>query len=112
MHCSLPCLTVLLIICSATPHELDVERFTAHNTSCSNETFVRGYGQKVRFTHLNIFFKYGPIPASFSFIFVLFTPRFNYKLKKRRLCAWDSNPELQDGKRRQNYGAMVVAPKL
>ena len=34
-------------IFSATPHELDVPRFTPHNTTCSNETFVRGFGQKV-----------------------------------------------------------------
>ena len=32
--------------------------------------------------HLPNFFKYGPIPASFLFIFVLFTSQINYKLKK------------------------------
>ena len=36
--------------------------------------------------------KYGPIPASFLFIFVAFTSQFNCKLKKRRSCAWDSYP--------------------
>ena len=52
--------------------------------------------------------KYGPIPASFLFIFVLFTSQINYKLKKRRWSAWDSNLGPQDGRRRLNHGAMVA----
>ena len=32
------------------------------------------------------------------FIFVRFTSQLEYKLKKRRCRAWDSNPWLQDGK--------------
>ena len=55
------------------------------------------------------FFKYVLIPASFTFIFVLFTSLFNYKLKKLRWCAWDLHPEPQDGRRRQNHGAMATA---
>ena len=49
------------------------------------------------------FFKNGPIPASFSFIFVLFTSQINCKLKKRRCSAWDSNPGPQDGRRRHLF---------
>ena len=61
------------------------------------------------------FFKYGPIPASFSFIFVLSSFQFHlqfqqYKLKKHVWCAWDSNPGEQDGRRRTNHGAMAAAP--
>ena len=48
----------------------------------------------------SFFKKYGPISASFSFIFVLFTSQINYKLKKRRWSAWDSNLGPQDGRRR------------
>ena len=59
----------------------------------------------------SFFFKYGPIPASFSFIFVLFTLQFNYKLKKHRWSAWDLNPGPQDGRRRQNHGAMAATKK-
>ena len=33
----------------------------------------------------------------------------NYKLKKHRWCAWDSNPGLQVGRRRWNHGAMAAA---
>ena len=54
------------------------------------------------------FFKYGPISASFSFIFILFTSQINYKLKKRRWSAWDSNPGPQDGRCRRNHGAMAA----
>ena len=28
--------------------------------------------------------------------------------KKRRWCAWDSNPGQQDGRRRRNHGAMAA----
>jgi hypothetical protein len=38
---------VFLPTTSSEPHELDVERFTPHNTTCSNDTFARGFGQKV-----------------------------------------------------------------
>ena len=40
-----------------------------------------------------------PILASFLFIFVLFTTQFDYKLKKHRCCAWDSNSGPQYGRR-------------
>ena len=33
----------------------------------------------------------------------------NPKWKKRRWCAWDSNPGLHDGRRRQNHGARAAA---
>ena len=55
----------------------------------------------------NAIFKNGPI---FLFIFVLFSLQFQYKLKKHRWCAWDSNPGPQDGRRRRNHGAMVATP--
>ena len=59
------------------------------------------------------FFKYGSIPASFSFIFVLFSFQSQlqfqqYYLKKRRWCSWDSNPGLQDGRCRLNNGAIAI----
>jgi hypothetical protein len=38
---------MILLFSGELPHELDVERFTTRNTTCSNDTFVRGYGQKV-----------------------------------------------------------------
>ena len=60
----------------------------------------------------NLFFKYGPIPASFSFIFVLFTSQINYKMKKHRWSAWDSNQGPQDGRRRRNHGAMALTQNL
>ena len=43
------------------------------------------------------------------FLFSFF-PRYNLNTnwKKRRWCAWDSNPGPQDGKRRQNHGAMAA----
>ena len=40
-----------------------------------------------------------PILTSFLFIFVLFTTQFDYKLKKHRCCAWDSNSGPQYGRR-------------
>ena len=52
--------------------------------------------------------KNGPIPASFCFIFVLFSLQFQHKLKKHRWWAWDLNPGPQDGRRRQNHGAMTT----
>ena len=57
----------------------------------------------------NVF--YGPIPASFSFIFILFTSQINYKLKKRRWSAGDSNPGPKDVRRRWNHGAMAATQR-
>ena len=48
------------------------------------------------------FFKNGPIPASFC-LFSFFS-RYNFN----RRCAWDSNPGPQDGRCRQNHGAMAA----
>ena len=48
-------------------------------------------------------------PDLFLFIFVLFSSQFQkYKLKKCRWCAWDWKRGPQDGRRRQNHGAMVA----
>ena len=45
-------------------------------------------------------------------LFVRFLLQFqSYKLKKYRWCAWDSNLEPQDGRRRRNHGAMVATPE-
>ena len=45
-------------------------------------------------------------------IFVHFSLQFKwYKLKKRRWCAWYSNPWLPDGRRRRYHGAMAAAAK-
>ena len=67
----------------------------------------------IKLTKRNInvwFFKYGPIPASFSFIFVLFLLHFQkYNWKKRRWCALDSNTGSQNGRHRRNHGAMADA---
>ena len=58
----------------------------------------------------DIFFKKnGPIPASFC-LFSLFS-RYNFNntnWKKRRWCAWDSNPGPQDGRCRRKQGAMAA----
>ena len=60
----------------------------------------------------NLFFKYGPIPASFS-LFSSFSHQNSItNWKKHRWCAWDSNLGPQDGRRRQNHGAMAASPKL
>ena len=57
------------------------------------------------------FFKYWPIPASFSFILVLFSFQHQlYKLKKHRWCPWDSNLGSQYGRRRRNQGAIIIFP--
>ena len=37
---------------------------------------------------------------------------FNTNWKKLRWCAWDSNPGPQDGRRRQNHGAMAATPSV
>ena len=58
------------------------------------------------------FFLNGPIPA--SFVLILFFSCNNFKntnWKKRRWCAWYSNLGLQDGKRRQNHGAMTATTR-
>ena len=64
----------------------------------------------------NILFKWAN-PGLFLLIFVLFTFQFKWqiynlnKLKKHRCCAWDSNPEPQDGMCRRIHWAMA-APQL
>ena len=55
----------------------------------------------------------GPIPASFC-LFSLFS-HYNFNKtnwKKHRWCAWDSNLGLQDGRRRQNHGAMAATQTI
>ena len=54
------------------------------------------------------FFKNGPIPATFCLFSFFSCYNFNTNWKKNRWCAWDSNQGLQDGRRRQNHGAMVA----
>ena len=79
------------------------------SSSSSRDESTSRFELKNDDTAIDIFFKkYGPIPASFSFIFVLFTSQINYKLKKRRWSAWDSNPGPQDGRRWRNHGAMAA----
>ena len=56
-------------------------------------------------------FLYGPIPASFLFIFVFSHYNFNTNWLKHRWCAWDSNLGPQDGRRRRNHGAMAATQK-
>ena len=51
------------------------------------------------------FLKNRPIPASFLFIFVLFSLQFQYKLK---MVCLGSKPGTQDGRRRRNHGAMAA----
>ena len=48
---------------------------------------LRKFQRKIFF----IFFKWAN-PGLFLFNFVLFSLQFQYKLKKHRWCAWDSNP--------------------
>ena len=44
----------------------------------------------------------------YLFIYVYLSLQFHqYKLKKHRWCAWDSNPRPQDGRQRLNHGAMA-----
>ena len=52
-------------------------------------------------------FKNGPFPASFCVFSSFSRYNFNTNWKKRRWCAWNSNPGPQDGRRRQNHGAMA-----
>ena len=62
--------------------------------------------------------KYGPNPASFSLFFVLFTKehKFDYKWKKHKWCAWDSNPGRQDIPKVQtnplSYGSTPLKSKF
>ena len=61
----------------------------------------------------NLKFVYGPNPVYLLFIFVLFSFQYqiqHHKLKKRKWCAWDSNPGLQDGWQRLKHGAMAATP--
>ena len=94
-------------ISNGIPGLMDMEGNTLKRTKvripaqliATNLNGPKGYG---------FFFKYGPIPASFSFIFVLFTKQFNCKLKKHRWCAWDSNTWPQNGRRRRNHRDMAA----
>ena len=45
-------------------------------------------------------FQNDPIPNTFLCIVVLFSSQFKYKLKKRRCCAWVSNPGPQECRHR------------
>ena len=55
------------------------------------------------------FLKNGPIPASFCLFSSFSHYNFNNtNWKKRSWCAWDSNTGQQDGRRRQNHGAMAL----
>ena len=53
--------------------------------------------------------QYRPLFCLFSFF-----SRYNFNInwKKRRWCAWDSNPGPQDGRRRWNHGAMAATPNF
>ena len=55
------------------------------------------------------FLKNGPISASFCLFSSFSSYNFNNtNWKKHRLYAWDSNPGLKDGRRRQNHRTMAV----
>ena len=55
------------------------------------------------------FLKNGPIPASFCLCSLFSQYNFNNtNWKKRRWCAWDSNPGPQDGRCRRKQGAMAA----
>ena len=69
--------------------------------SCSS--FLSFWFMKLSLFPLN-FFKWAN-PGLFLFIFVLFWLQFQFKLKKARWCAWDSNPGPQDGRRWRNHWA-------
>ena len=67
----------------------------------------------IKLIKLPFFFsKNGPIPASFCLFSFFSCYNFNTNWKKHRLCAWDSNPGPQDGRRRQNHGVMAATHKL
>ena len=62
-------------------------------------------------TNITIFFKNGPIPAFFLFIFVFSTCynlNSNLNWKKHRRYAWDSNLGWQDGRRERIHWAMAA----
>ena len=71
------------------------------------QTIPRSYGGRKIFHFFRSLQNMGQSRPLFCF-FVLFTSQINYKLKKCRWSAWDSNPGPQDGRRRQNYRAMVA----
>ena len=78
--------------------------FMMHSSSCWASFSLLQKG-------LLLFFKKnGPIPASFSVYFRLFN-MLQFKLKKRRWCAWDSNPGRQDGRRKRIHWAMAAPLK-
>ena len=61
------------------------------------------------------FLKYGPIPVSFCLFSFFSNSNNNFNntnWKKRRWCAWDSNPGPQEGRQRRNHGAMAASPCL
>ena len=63
-----------------------------------------------------VFFKNWTRPGPFLFIFVLFTQqiyqKIYYKWKKLRWCAWDLNPDRQDGRRRRIHWAMAATSNV
>ena len=62
-------------------------------------------------TENNLFFKMGQSRPLFVYFRPFLITNFNNtNLKKCRWCAWDSNPEQQDGRHRRNHGAMAATP--
>ena len=62
---------------------------------------------------LKSFLKNGPIPAPFCLFSSFSHYNFNNTNWKKLLwCAWDLNPQPQDGRHRQNHRAMAAAPYL
>ena len=80
------------------------------NVTCDLDDLVIWYIQcdqmaNLFFVHPGLFFVYFrpfliPITNKLS---------FNLNWKKHKWCAWDLNTGLQDGRRRQNHGAMAAA---
>ena len=60
--------------------------------------------------YLFFFKKMGQSRPLFLFSFISHY-NFNTNWIKHRWCAWDSNPQLQNGRRRQNHGAMAATLK-
>ena len=62
--------------------------------------------------HIKHFFKYGPNPAAFVYFHLFLNAVTNIEqsltMWTRRWCSWDSNPRLQDGRRRQICWVMVA----
>ena len=54
--------------------------------------------------------KNGPIPASFPVFIFVFSTRYNLNWKKRRWCAWESNPGQQDGRHERIHWATAAPP--